>query len=219
MKAAIFSSILMGVTLVTACSIDAYEKGDGEYSLMTAEMVDATVGSDKYVTTVDTDEGERLMLDAPVKTKWMEKGDTTYRALLYYNAMEGGKIEAISFNKVGVLIPANEKNNGKIDSLKTDPLYVESIWMSKNKKYVNMRLRLLTGAADDEKAVHTLGLFRDTTANHGHEHFTLYHHQGSRPEYYSTTVFVSIPLAKVQTDTLTIVANTYDGPFSRTFIK
>ena len=63
------------------------------------------------------------------------------------------------------------------------------------------------------------GLFRDTTAYHGHEHFTLYHHQGSRPEYYSTTVFVSIPLAKVQTDTLTIVANTYDGPFSRTFIK
>ena len=205
---------------LTACSIDAYDKGEGEYSLMTAEMSDVTVGSDKYVTAVETDLGEQLKLTKPVTVKWMEKGDTTYRALVYYNLQSDGRAEAVSMKKVGVLTPhkLKEKVGEQQVIMKTDPLYVESVWVSKNEKYVNMRLRLLTGASEDEEAVQTIGIIRDEESN-SHEKLVLYHDQGGQPEYYSTTAFVSIPLAEVIADTLTITVNTYDGSYSKTIVR
>ena len=208
------------ILFITACSIDAYDKGEGEYSLMTAEMADVTVGSDKYVTAVETDLSEQLKLAKPVTVKWMEKGDTTYRALVYYNLQSDGRAEAVSMKKVGVLIPhkLKEKVGEQQVIMKTDPLYVESVWVSKNKKYVNMRLRLLTGASEDEEAVQTIGVVRDEERN-GHETLLLYHDQGGQPEYYSTTAFVSIPLAEVHADTLIITVNTYDGPYNKTIVR
>ena len=187
---------------------------------MTAEMADVTVGSDKYVTAVETDLGEQLKLAKPVTVKWMEKGDTTYRALVYYNLQSDGRAETVSMKKVGVLIPhkLKEKVGEQQVVMKTDPLYVESVWVSKNKKYVNMRLRLLTGASEDEEAVQTIGIVRDEESN-GHETLLLYHDQGGQPEYYSTTAFVSIPLAEVHADTLSIKVNTYDGPYNKTIVR
>lgn len=217
MKKTYFSFLLASIVVTlcsTACSVDAYDKGEGEYSLLTAEMADVTVGSDKYVTHVETDEGEQLTLAKPVTVTWIEKGDTTYRTLLYYKKLPNGQTEAVSMRKVGVMKP------GKQEDAKTDPLYVESIWVGKNRKYVNMRLRLLTGASEDEKVVQTLGIVRDTeTSSDSHEHLVLYHDQGGQPEYYSTTTFVSIPLSEINADTLTITVNTYDGVYSKTLNK
>ena len=176
---------------------------------------------DKYTIAIETDEGERLTLAKPVTVKWMEKADTTYRTLLYYNILPDGKAEAVSMKKVGVITPHQlTAKDGKQEIMKADPVYMESFWVSKNRKYVNMRLRLLTGASEDEKAVQTLGIIRNTEkSNNGHEQLILYHDQGGQPEYYSTTTFVSIPLADVQADTLTVTANTYNGTFSRTVNK
>ena len=210
---------------ITACSVDAYDKGEGEYSLLTAEMADVTVGSNKYTTAIETDQGEQLTLAQPVTVKWMEKGDTTYRALVYYKQLTDGKAEIVSMKKASMLVPhlLNEKNGVQQETMKTDPLYVESIWTSQNKKYVNMRLRLLTGEAShspEEKAVQTLGIIDVTPSEgSGEAFFTLYHDQGGQPEYYSTTVFLSIPLNEVHADTLTITVNTYDGLFTRTIYK
>ena len=206
---------------IMACSIDAYDKGEGEYSLMTSEMADVIVGSDKRVTAANTDQGEKLTLAQPVKVAWIEKGDTTYRTLLYYKMMADGKAEAVSMKKVGVMIPRQlTSKDGKQEVMKTDPLYVESVWTSKNRKYVNMRLRLLTGASEDEKAVQTLGVVPDQeNSSSGHVRLVMYHDQGGQPEYYSTTAFVSIPLAEIDADTLTIAVNTYEGSFSRTIVK
>ena len=205
--------------LATACTIDAYDKGEGEYSLLTAEMADVAVGSDKLTTAVDTDQGERLQVTKPATMKWMEKGDTTYRALVYYKVLSDGKAEIVSMSKVGVARPRQlATKDGKQEEMKTDPVYVESMWMSKNKKYVNMRLRLLTGSTDDEKAVQTLSIISET-ADSSVEKLVLYHDQGGQPEYYSTTVFVSIPLDKVKANELTITVNTYDGRITRTFSK
>lgn len=205
---------------MAACSIDAYEKGEGENSLLTAEMTEAFVGSDGKVTAVETDEGEHLTLTTPTTVKWMTTVDTTYRALLYYNRMGDGNAEAVSFNRIGVLIPHTLVPKEKEDTMKTDPLYVESIWMSKNKKYVNMRLRLLTGMSDDDKAIQTISIIRDSiNSTRTHERLVLYHNQGGQPEYYSSTAFTSIPLAEVPADTLTITVNTYNGLLRRTFTK
>ena len=192
LKKTCFGFLLASIVVTlcsTACSVDAYDKGEGVYSLLTAEMADVTV-------------------------KWIEKGDTTYRTLLYYKKLSNGQADAVSMRKVGVMKP------GKQENVKTDPIYVESIWVGKNRKYVNMRLRLLTGASEDEKAVQTLGIVRDIKASSSnHEHLVLYHDQGGQPEYYSTTTFVSIPLSEIGADTLTITVNTYDGLYSKTLNK
>lgn len=205
---------------IAACSIDAYDKGEGENSLLTAEMTEAFVNSDGKVTAVETDEGEHLALTTPTTVKWMSKTDTTYRALLYYNRVGDNKAEAVNFNRVGVLTPHTLVTKEKKDTMKTDPIYVESIWVSKNKKYVNMRLRLLTGTSDDDKAMQTIGLIRDSiNSTSTHERLILYHDQGGQPEYYSSTAFASIPLAEIHADTLTITVNTYDGLLSRIITK
>ena len=217
MKKTCFDLLLASIVVTlcsTACSVDAYDKGEGEYSLLTAEMADVTVGSDKFVKNIETDEGEQLKLANPFTVKWIEKGDTTYRTLLYYKKLSNGQTDAVSMRKAGVMKP------GKKENAKTDPLYVESIWVGKNRKYVNMRLRLLTGVSEDEKAVQTLGIVRDTEASSdNHEHLVLYHDQGGQPEYYSSTTFVSIPLSEISADTLTITVNTYDGLYSKTLNK
>ena len=152
-------ALLAFMPLLMSCETDAYDKGEGEYSLMTAELVDAYVGSDKYVTRVVTDQGDEFTMEPHATAKWIEKADTTYRALLYFNKVGNDKAEAISLGWVGVLVPRDSIKGG----MKTDPLFTESMWLGKNRRYLNMRLRLLTGTADDEKAQHSIGVVIDST--------------------------------------------------------
>ena len=194
--------------------IDAYEKGEGEYSLLTAELVEAYVDNDKHVSHVVTDQGERLILTSPLTAQWIETPDTMYRALLYYDQVEEGKAEPRSFGWVGVLTPRDSIKGG----MKSDPLYTESMWVAKNHKYLNLRLRLLTGSTDDEKARHSIGLMKDAASSTpGHARMVLYHDQGGMPEYYSMVTYASIPLDSIKADTLTIVVKTYNGEVNRTF--
>ncbi|MCR4602394.1 MAG: NigD-like N-terminal domain-containing protein [Prevotella sp.] len=201
--------------IISSCTIDSYEKGEGDYSLMTAEMVEAHVGSDKRVDYVDTDVDEHLLIQPTATANWITTADTTYRALLYYKKTEVGQAKAVSIGYVGVLMPHDSIKGG----MKTDPLYAESLWLSKNRSYLNLRLRLMTGTTDDKEAMHTIGLVRDTLASTDkHMCLQLYHDQGGRPEYYSSTAFASIPLTQITADTITLVVNTYSGVVTRTFV-
>ncbi len=209
-----FLTLLAFLPLLAACTIDAYEKGEGEYSLLTAELVEAYVDNDKHVSHVVTDQGERLILTSPLTAQWIETPDTMYRALLYYDQVEEGKAEPRSFGWVGVLTPRDSIKGG----MKSDPLYTESMWVAKNHKYLNLRLRLLTGSTDDEKARHSIGLMKDAASSTpGHARMVLYHDQGGMPEYYSMVTYASIPLDSIKADTLTIVVKTYNGEVNRTF--
>jgi hypothetical protein len=217
---------LCSLLAFSACTIDAYEKGEGEYSLTTAELVEAHVGSDKKVDYVMTDQGERLLMQPSVTAKWIETADTTYRALMYYNIVREGAAEAVSMGRVGVLIPrslssregSSSAGSGEV-KMKTDPLYLESSWLGKNRRYLNLRLRLLTGSTTDEDAVHTIGLVHDSLASTPtHARLKLYHDQGGQPEYYSVVTYASIPLYMLNADTLTLEVNTYDGMVERTFV-
>ena len=209
-----FLTLLAFLPFLAACTIDAYEKGEGEYSLLTAELVEAYVDNDKHVSHVVTDQGERLILTSPLTAQWIETPDTMYRALLYYDQVEEGKAEPRSFGWVGVLTPRDSIKGG----MKSDPLYTESMWVAKNHKYLNLRLRLLTGSTDDEKARHSIGLMKDAVSSTpGHARTVLYHDQGGMPEYYSMVTYASIPLDSIKADTLTIVVKTYNGEVNRTF--
>lgn len=207
------AAVLCCITLLTACTIDAYEKGQGDLSLMTAELVDAYVGSDMTVLQAETDRGQRLTLSPPPTAAWITVPDTTVRALLYYKPLGDGRAQPVSLSWVGVLQPHDSIQGG----MRRDPLHAESVWLSKGGNYLNLRLRLLSGYTDDEAARHILALVTDARrSTPTHAFLQLYHDQGGQPEYYSVVSYFTVPLRTVAADTVTITVNTYDGTWERT---
>ena len=202
--------------LSVSCTQDNYEKGEGEYSQMTADFVEAGVGNDKRINYVVTDEGDSLIAYPRFTAKSIETADTVYRAILYYNRVKNDKgqdaADAIGLSLVPTLIPYT------IDDLKqvmTDPVRLESIWLARNKRYVNVSIILKTGQPDTEDARQTIALLTDSVQTHhdGRRTLccTLYHDQGGVPEYYSLQRYFSIPVSRIPADTLRLTINTYEG--------
>ena len=199
---------LLMVFAAVACTQDAYEKGEGAYSEMTAQLADAHVNSDKRVDYVDTDEGEHLMLSQSASARFITKADTTYRVSFYYKMVEG-KAEPLSMGRVTVFSPQ------VIKAMKTDPVRMESMWIGRSKKYLNMSFYVMTGTTDDDDVKQTLGCRGDGVTKNADGtqtlRLTLYHDQGGVPEYYSQRVYVSIPIQGIKVDSISLQVNTYDG--------
>ena len=199
---------LLMVFAAFACTQDAYEKGEGTYSEMTAQLADAHVNSDKRVDYVDTDEGEHLTLSRSASASFITKADTSYRVSFYYKMVEG-KAEPLSMGRVTVFSPQ------VIKVMKTDPVRMESMWIGRSKKYLNMSFYVMTGTTGDEGLKQTLGCRRDGVTKNADGtqtlRLTLYHDQGGVPEYYSQRVYVSIPVQGLKVDSVWLQVNTYDG--------
>lgn len=197
---------------ISSCTTDAYDKGEGEYSLMRGDFVEAQVNAGKQVVSIMTDDGDRLSLAEPYTAKWIAKADTFYRCMLYYNKVEdhhGSTIaDVISMWQVPCprVMPLKEFDK----ELKTDPVKFESMWVSRSGKYLNMSLILKTGSTDDSTAVHQLAVVCDTVICKS-MFIRLHHDQGGVPEYYSTNAYISIPASQLPADTINITLNTYDG--------
>lgn len=203
-----------------SCSQDAYEKGEGEYSLMQAEMVEAHANGQKQIDYALTDDGVRLDLSEPLSRSWVGKTDTVYRAFLYYNKVNGSAaVKVVACNAVGVpsILPADSMKQG----VKTDPVRLESVWMGKNRRYLNTGVYLKVGQTSDTEAKHKIGIVADTTLTYPDGKSTLYmrlyHDQGGVPEYYSQRTFFSISMQKVQTDSVCLTINTDKGLVTKTF--
>ena len=210
----------LAVLLLTACDNNSYETGDGRYSYLQAEMVDAYT-ADKYVIDhVVTDDGQQLQLQPTLTAKWATRADSVYRAWLYYDYSEGAAcVKPRTATPVSVLRPIQTT---RPDTLHTDPISLVSAWRSKSSKYINLRLAVKTGTADDgETALQTIGVKCDTTTTaDGHEQFTftLLHNQNGVPQYYTSTVFASIPIdSRAQAGEITIRVNTYQGQTERNY--
>ena len=130
---------------VSACSVD--DTDTGKYSLMRADFVDIHVNNSSMVDYVITHDNDSLPASIPFTTKSITKTNTFYRALFYYNKVAKGTdsvAEPLSLSFVGVAIPISHDIIPK-DSLFSDPLYFQSGWVAKNKKYLNISLNKLTG--------------------------------------------------------------------------
>lgn len=199
-------------SLFTSCSQDAYEKGEGKYSLMRGDFAEAVVNSNKQVTKIVTDDGDELSLTAPYTAKWLTKADTTYRCMLYYNKVDN-KAEVISMGQVPCVGVTRLSEFDK--ALVTDPVKFESTWLSKTGNYLNMSILLKTGVTDDSTAAQSLAIVSDTLItcpdNKQIRHLILHHDQGNVPEYYSTKVYLSIPTKRIDADSVRISINSYDG--------
>jgi hypothetical protein len=198
--------------VLSSCTKDAYEKGEGKYSYMRGDFAEAVVNSSKQVTGIITDDGDEYTLTAPYTAKWVAKADTTYRCMLYYNKVDN-KAEILSIGQVpcAAVIPLS-----KFDCrLVTDPVKFESTWMSKTGRYLNLSLLLKTGVTDDTTAIHDLAIVSDTIITHPDNkrirHLILHHDQNNVPEYYSTQVYISIPTKRIDADSVRISINSYDG--------
>lgn len=199
---------LLAVIVATACTQDSYEKGEGAYSQMMAQLADAHVNSDKRVDYIDTDEGEHLVLNRSAAASFITKADTTYRVSFYYRMVDG-KAEPLSLGRVPVVTPKS------IQQMKTDPVRLESMWIGKSKKYLNMGFYVMTGKPDVDSLKQVLGCRRDTLITNidGTRtlRLTFYHDQGGVPEYYSQRVYLSIPIQGIKADSVWLNVNTYEG--------
>ena len=202
--------------LNSSCTQDVYEKGEGDFSQMTAQLADAHVDAKKYIDYVDTDEGEHLVLNQPVTASFITKADTTYRVSFYYKMVDD-KAQPITLGNVLVVTPK------AIKEMKTDPVRLESMWIGKSAKYLNMGVYLMTGTPQTTNLKQTLGCRRDTLMHNADGTTTLrltfYHDQGGVPQYYSQRAYFSIPLTAVAADSVWLSVNTYDGLVTRKFRK
>lgn len=209
---------LLAVLAMTACEQEVYDKGDGAYSYLRADFVEAAMGRDSLVTQVLTDDNERLTLLTPYRATWMLKADTAYRAVLYYNN-RGERVEAVSLSRVSTMVarPASTFKGG----VKTDPINLEAVWLSGTKKYLNLSVVMKTGTMADGGDVQTLGVAGDTivVGDDGLRtyHLRLYHSQGDVPQYYSQRAYFSVPVSGMEADSLRLTVNTYDGVVTRGF--
>ena len=202
--------------IISSCTQDAYDKGEGRYSLMRGDFAEANVNSSREVTSITTDDGETLPLKPLHTAQWISRPDTVYRCMLYYNKVKetDGKMvaEVISMGKVTCprIIPLPEH-----DQYKDDPVKFESLWKSKSGKYLNLHLQLKTGQTEDSTAIQKLEFYTDEVIIYPDGRRTLsvllHHDQGGVPEYYSTQAYISIATANLDADSVRFRINTYSG--------
>ena len=211
------------LVIYSSCTQDAYDKGEGKYSLMRADFVEAHTNGQKLIDFFTTDDGDMFSITKTFTAKWVTTADSTYRCVLYYNKVEEGSgkysAEPVSIGQVPCpkVIPLAELEK----PMKNDPVKFESAWMSKTGKYLNLSLYLMTGTTGDENASQTLHIIQDTIMTNPDatrtSYLRLYHDQGSIPEYYSTQVYASILTKQIEADSVRISINTYKGEITKSF--
>ena len=211
------------LSIFTSCKQETYESGDGKYSYMRADFVDAHTNAEGKLFSVMTDEGDSLLFTEPAERTWAAKADSTFRSLLYYNKV-GNKAELITI--VSVPAPLIRELSDLKEGMKTDPVKFVGSWKSTNGRYLNLELVLMTGTTDEEAQLQKIGCVCDSvsTAADGAQHVWLsfYHDQSGVPEYYSSKVYMSImtsrlPVKMKEGDQVSILINTYTGKITRTF--
>ncbi len=213
------------LAVFSACQNDSYDTGQGSYSLTQADFVEAHTSALGLVDRVETDDSQTFSLSQPQKTAWASVTDTVYRALLYYEKTDtsSGQTDAsvvrtVSISQVPTLHPTALKPE---ETLCTDPVKFESMWIGTNGKYLNIGLYLKDGKAKSDSQHHTVGMIREseTTSADGKRTVNLrfFHDQGGVPEYYSTRYYMSVPCKEIDADSVAVTINTYNGTVERRF--
>lgn len=208
---------IVAALALAACENDAYDKGEGKYSLMQADFVTAYTAADKSVSSVEVDDGSKLSLSTPVSTSWATVSDSAYRAILYYNKVGEGTAQPVSMSLVPTLLPIS---HCLFKEAKTAPVNVESIWRSKNGRYINIGMYVKVGHSSEDSLSQKVALMAEDTLTNVDLTRTIalrfYHDQGGIPEYYSQRYYVSIPTDSLSADSIRLTVNTYEGEFVKT---
>lgn len=204
--------------LLFSCETDSYEKGQGKYSLMQADMGEVAVNSEKQAVAFSTDDGESYTLTSPATAGWIQTADTTYRAVIYYNKVEDSQAEPMGLLSVPTMTPIE---HWRFKGEPQDPVGFESAWLAKSKKYINLGLLFKSGYVEDALGRHYVGIAQDTVLVNVDQTRTAYyrflHGQNQVPEYFTNRHYISIRLPQDLPDTVCLSIMTYSGIVERRF--
>lgn len=207
---------LTAICMLTACTINSYDAGDGHYSYLKAEMVEMHTNATNKIDYAITDENKILKFASPFTCTWTNKPDTLYRAMLYYNQNEQ-EVKHIYADRVWNIKPTAIKQ-----TFPTDPVKLECSWLSPNKKYLNIRIGLKTGHTDKKKLTQKIGVVQRSTPHpNGKKTHVLYllHAQNNVPTYYTIVLYISVPMQQYQIgDTIRLNVNTIKGNVEKLFV-
>lgn len=207
---------LLLIVLLAACNNDSYETGDGSLSYVSAEFCMAHSSASGSLDYALIDDGDSLRLSPAATASWATTPDSLYRTLLYYYATGEKTVRPYAAAQVLVLRPSYSE---EVRQLPTDPLTLQSAWVSGDDKYLNLGLQVKTGSASGDLR-QTLALSCDSiTEFYGRKifHLQLRHDQNGVPEYYSATAYATIPLDSFPSGSeLRLRVQTYDGLITRT---
>lgn len=203
--------LLFGIVLAASCTHASYDTGDGEYSHIRTDYVNVDV-KDQQIQSIVTDEGASLNIPPGIKVITNPK-DTTLRWLLYYNKENNSDpIEIVSHSNMTLL---KVKKQQEVQTIKTDPVTVNSVWMAKDQRYLNLNIGLKTGITESENNLHSVGMVCTKTEG-DIAYYTFYHDQADIPQYYTQNVLLTVESPEEKIIDLTI--NTHNGTFHRQFI-
>lgn len=209
---------------IYACE-SSYETGNGPLSYLRADHVDISVHQ-SLITSIERDDG--VILTPTALRMKTETTDTVIRCILYYN--QQSTESAIEMLKMTPVYLIHARQTLLKPSYHTDPVTLTSAWVSKNMRYLNISIGVLSGLTEEEGMTHNISLICDSVTTHGkgktHAHITLAHDRMNIPEYYTKEINISLPLDNItgmrtsptlHPDTITLYANTYKGMTRNTF--
>ena len=199
--------------MLSACKNDSYESGDGQYSYLQADFVEANTSASKELVSARTDDGDMLLFSPHVFKEWASTPDSVYRSLLYYNKVNDDRTTEV-YSIVQIPVVKIHKLNGT-DEISTDPLFLKSAWISKNRKYLNLYFGIKTGVEDGNDNIQTLSVVYDPDVNNSNDsrnpYIKVVHKQNGVPEYYTSYGYISVPLNDFALGTtIHLSVNTYD---------
>ena len=218
-KAGLVATISLCLPLLLACSKNSYDDGDGRFSYLRADFVEALAQQHSIAFAV-TDAGDTLRFAPSFTAPWLARHDTLYRALLYHQPSSMTTTAVHQLIPIAVLpyIPRQ-----RFGILYTDPVVFESAWLSIRRQYLNIGLALKTGKQENGIRHQQLSMVEMDSVMSGSQlqsvHLQLYHHQGGVPEYYSTHGYISIPIRHLPRGCrIKLSIKTYQGYIHRDFI-
>ena len=199
--------------MLSACKNDSYESGDGQYSYLQADFVEANTSASKELVSARTDDGDMLLFSPHVFKEWASTPDSVYRSLLYYNKVNDDRTTEV-YSIVQIPVVKIHKLKGT-DEISTDPLFLKSAWISKNRKYLNIYFGIKTGVEDGNDNIQTLSVVYDPDVNNSNDsrnpYIKVVHKQKGVPEYYTSYGYISVPLNDFALGTtIHLSVNTYD---------
>lgn len=218
MKLRTLSASLVALAFLS-CTNEGYETGDNGNSYVTGDFVLLHINSSKVAVSATFDDGAEAQMANPFSPGWSVKADTVYRAFLYYGAAKDDAAAATVPVVVKARAVAQVPVMGAVPAagaaqLKDDPVGFESVWLSKNGKFVNVSLLLKSGSTElDKRHAITLASEGVTVDAEGRQHaaFRLYHDQNGVPQYYTVQQYASFSTQGIDADVVDLHINTYEG--------
>lgn len=244
------SAAVVAAALLASCTTEQYDSGDGKWSYLRSDFAEVCTDAQSRMSSFTTDEQLSLQVEGTPKVSWMTTPDSTYRALVYYAAPSSSSALGSSsasdpssssssstsftersaqnlasapvkvFTVNNVLCP-KIKRLQTLTPLKTDPVSFVALWLSANRKYVNITFDVKTGSSGSDADGQSIGaVLTDMTRNADGTltaHITFCHDQGNVPQYYSSRQYASLAVAQMQdADSASIVINSYKGKVVKT---